>query len=235
MKKLVELEIRKFGVKKYLIASLVIAIYAIFMIVMIGSTEPGDDSMFKGSAHILFLNGNMMVRLCFIIFAGSLLADMVIKDFKTGTIKVLFTYPIARKKIFFSKLLAAVCLMVFFMLLAEVLVVIGICISNNMFHMIDNTISAQMIIKVLPDILFTVISTIGISLIPLYFGMLKKSVNITIISSVIITALLNGGVGESTVESPGNLFSIAAIPIAMFLIGVGTAYLSFVNIDKFEV
>ena len=69
----------------------------------------------------------------------------------------------------------------------------------------------------------------GMGLIPLYFGMRKKSVPATIVSAILIVSIVcsnNGGY---------SLSNIIAIPIALSIVGVFIAYLSIRNIEHVDV
>lgn len=41
--------------------------------------------------------GDVLYRVCFIVFAGVLIARVVVGEFDTGNARNLFTYPISRK------------------------------------------------------------------------------------------------------------------------------------------
>ncbi|MDI3410257.1 ABC transporter permease subunit [Bacillus sonorensis] len=45
------------------------------------------------------------VRSVFIVFAGVLIAKLIIGEYKNRTITVMFTYPVSRKKLMAAKLL----------------------------------------------------------------------------------------------------------------------------------
>lgn len=89
------------------------------------------------------------------------------------------------------------------------------------------------IIATVPTTIISAFMISGISLIPLFFGMRKKSTPTTITSAVIIGMLINGNVG------PGNgqvsMFDFIAIPIVLCLLGIFISYLSYRKIDKIDV
>ena len=67
------------------------------------------------------------------------------------------------------------------------------------------------------------------ALIPLYFGMKKKSAPVTIISSLLIVAIVcsnNNGL---------SLGSIIAVPITLAVVGALIAYLTIRNIEHIDV
>ena len=70
------------------------------------------------------------------------------------------------------------------------------------------------------------IATAGISLIPLLFGMHRKSAPATIVTSILISTILNSTSGDFT------LFSIIAVPLSLGLFGLFIGYYSIRNIEK---
>ncbi|KZD26592.1 hypothetical protein B4083_5687 [Bacillus cereus] len=72
----------------------------------------------------------------------------------------------------------------------------------------------------------------GVSLIPLYFGMRKKSTATTITSAIIIGFLIN-----ATVSDGGNqvsLFQFIGVPIVFCLFGLVIGYLSYHKVAKMD-
>lgn len=67
----------------------------------------------------------------------------------------------------------------------------------------------------------TAIACAGLSLIPLFFGMMKYSVPATVVSSILIVALLSSSVDPSGI----NLFSFTAVPILLGVFGFFAATL----------
>ncbi|MFC6652291.1 hypothetical protein ACFTAO_11230 [Paenibacillus rhizoplanae] len=71
----------------------------------------------------------------------------------------------------------------------------------------------------------------GIGLIPLYFGMRRKSVPATIVSAVLIVMLISSGFGNGSFRM-GDLLGIS---VSLALAGAAVAYLSIRNIEHKDV
>lgn len=100
-------------------------------------------------------------------------------------------------------------------------------------ELFEGTVTPQDIWAILPNTVTNAFMMGAIALIPLFFGMRKKSTAATITSAVIIAFLIN-----STVSDGVDTFSLAnvvIIPIVLALLGIGIAYLSFCNIDVKDV
>jgi hypothetical protein len=84
-----------------------------------------------------------------------------------------------------------------------------------------------------PSILLASVMTAGCSLIPLFFGMRKKSTATAITSSVIIGMLLNAMVSNG--NGSVSMFQFVIVPAVLCVFGLGIAYVSYHKIDKIDV
>ena len=97
----------------------------------------------------------------------------------------------------------------------------------------EGTVTLQDLVATFPKTLTNAFMMGAIALIPLFFGMRKKSTATTITSATIISFLING-----TISNSGDTFSLAdsiVIPVLLALLGIGIAYVSFRNIDVKDV
>jgi ABC-type transport system involved in multi-copper enzyme maturation permease subunit len=227
--KLISLEIRKnkmYGmIKGVLIANLAVLTLMVLML-LVDQNEPSHafntlEEMFDG----LF----MLLRAVFIVFASVIIGKLVIDEYKNNTISVLFMYPISRKKLLASKLI-----IVFFFTLFTIIVsglVLGIIMTeiNHYTGILSGTVSWAMLQSELVKLGFGALYASGIALIPLYFGMLKKSVPTTIISAVLLASVVSGDFNEF------RLGNIAAVCIGLCLIGVVISYFSIRNVETEDI
>ena len=89
------------------------------------------------------------------------------------------------------------------------------------------------IIAIVPATFINAFMISGISLIPLFFGMRKKSTPTTITSAVIIGMLISSNFGSGNGQV--SMFNFIAIPIVLCLLGIFISYLSYRKIDKIDV
>lgn len=229
MMQLMKLEFRKISIGKYIIASIIIAASTVGLIAMIHLfPDEGEIGLTKMS-EVFEITG-LLVRVSFVIISGILLSQVIIKEYEKNTIKILFTYPISRKKIMLSKLVVVMITTLLLCAFTEILCVVGISVISNYISMIPERIMVQDVVGYLAvDGVVDVVTTVGIGLLPLYFGMLKKSVVVTIVASVIVGLFLNGNIGDF------NTHSIIIIPIVTCAIGFAVAYMSYHNIENADV
>lgn len=166
------------------------------------------------------------VRIIFIVYASVLLAKFVIEEYKNKTMVLMFTYPISRKKLIAAKLMI-VSVWTFLAIIVSNLILTGaLVLANSFYGYIPGTLEMDVLIRHGLKVLFHAAASAGLSLIPLFFGMWKKSVPATIISAVLLVSIINSDTGGFT------LSSIVAVPIVLAVIGVLIAYLSIYNIDR---
>jgi len=170
-----------------------------------------------------------MVRATFSIFAAGLISRLIIGEYKSKTINIMFSYPINRKKIMVSKLAIVVIFAFTTMILSNIFLVFSIYFLNIFVDFIQVPLTQDILVKnLINNAVYSAIFAF-VSLIPVYVGMRKKSGAATIITSIILVSLLNNGSNGNT------LSSIIIIPISIAIIGVVVAYLSIRDIDKVDV
>ena len=170
-----------------------------------------------------------LVRATFIIFGGVLIAKLIIDEYKNKTILLMFSYPINRKKMMVSKLAITATLTFITVILSNILVV-GIFFGiDSYFSILPNSFTVDQLIQEGIKLIPLAIATAGISLIPLYFGMRKRSVPTTIVSSIIVVLIaINNTPNISYSDFSSSSTTFAAI-------GVAIAYYGIKNIEKEDV
>jgi len=229
MIKLMKLEMKKFkvwgNIKGVIIANIAIIL---LLIGMIFATKAEKDIEFT-SLNFTFLMVDTMVKATFIIFASALIAKLIIEEYKSNTITVLFMYPINRKKLIVSKLLIVVLFTFISIVLSEIFIDSVLTIFNNLYKFSPDKLTNSLISSTLMTIVSNALASSGIGLIPLYFGMRKKSVPATIISGILIVSIVCSSMGGY------SLANIIAIPITLSIIGAFITYLSIRNIEHVDV
>ena len=104
---------------------------------------------------------------------------------------------------------------------------------NPMMGVLETPVTMGEIISTVPATFINAFMISGISLIPLFFGMRKKSAPTTITSAVIIGMIMNSNVGIG--NSQVSCYNFIAIPIVLCLLGIFISYLSYRKIDKIDV
>jgi ABC-type transport system involved in multi-copper enzyme maturation permease subunit len=222
-----EMKKNKFGwyFRGVILANVLIVLFMCFISYV---TRLEGESIFTGLSEALSVIGTF-VRVTFVVFASVLFAKLIIDEYKNNTISVLFTYPIQRKKLILSKILLIMGITFIVIVVSNVFVAGSFVIVNQYFHFVQDELTSDLISSELINIVVQSIAATGMSLISLYFGMRKKSVPATIVSSLLIVGVINSN------NNDFSLSSIIAIPLTLGVIGVCVAYFTFRNIERTDI
>jgi len=229
MFKLMQLEIKKFKMRKYL-KGVIIANLIIFavLVMTVFATKADNEIPFK-SWDDAFLVTGVFVRITFSIFAAVLISKIIIGEYKSKTINVLFTYPVSRKKIMLAKLVLVTTFAFTSMIISNVFLSFSLFILNTFMNFIEDSLNMNILLyNLINSAVYSLIFAF-ISLIPVYVGIIRKSGSSTIVTAIIIVSLLNSG------NKGDTLSKIIIIPIIFAIIGVISSYLSIKDVEKVDV
>ena len=196
---LMKLELKKFKlgwyVKRAIIANIVILALMIFVSII---AQVEGDAEIRNPETILLM-ASTIVRATFIVFGSVLIARLIIGEYKNKTILLMFSYPINRKKMMASKL-AITAIVTFITVIVSNILVVGVFFGiDSYFSILPNSFTVDQLMQEGIKLVPLAIATAGMSLIPLYFGMRKRSVPTTIVSSlIVVTIAMNGNPEFST-------------------------------------
>ncbi|PFZ70036.1 ABC transporter permease [Bacillus toyonensis] len=233
MLRLMKLEWKKHKLSSYFkgVAICIIAIFAAVSLMALGIKAEGDVLFFDFTQQMVLIN--TFIRITFIIFSSVILSRLVIDEYKNKTMQLLFMYPLQRKMLMRAKLTIVFCFCFVSTIIATFSISLLVYFVSPMMGLIETPATIGEIISIVPTTFISAFMISGISLIPLFFGMRKKSTPTTITSAVIIGMLISSNFG------PGNgqvsLFNFIAIPIVLCLLGIFISYLSYRKIDKIDV
>ncbi|MGS7467808.1 ABC transporter permease [Bacillus paranthracis] len=226
---LMKLELKKFKlgwyVKRAIIANIVILALMIFVSII---AQVEGDAEIRNPETILLM-ASTIVRATFIIFGSVLIARLIIGEYKNKTILLMFSYPINRKKMMASKL-AITAIVTFITVIVSNILVVGIFFGiDSYFSILPHSFTVDQLVQEGIKLVPLAIATAGMSLIPLYFGMRKRSVPTTIVSSLIVVSIaMNSNPEFSTA-------TFLPLQLAMAAIGVAIAYYGIKNIEKEDI
>lgn len=224
---LIKLEIKKLGLMTTM-KGVIISILVIAVLMCVPFLTSKDTDIPYLDFGDLLMGLDNLVRIIFLIYSSTILSKVVISEFKDKTINLMFVYPIKRKRILAAKLIIVV-LFTFTTILIGNLIVGTVMFFINRYFNVIHEISLQQMVNVSIHILLNAIAASGIILIPLFWGMRKKTTTSTIVYSIILVVLVCSDI---------NGFSLAKeIPamLSMGSIGVLVAYLTIKNIEKVDV
>jgi len=226
MLKLIRLELKKNKFRGHWLGIL-IANLVIMGLVALMYVDPGmeEESAMHTYADALFFI-DTLVRGTFIIYASVLPAKFVIEEYKNKTISLMFTYPINRKKLMAAKLIIVFVWTLLVIILSNAVLGGALLAVNHYGGRIPGTPEIGELVEISLRTLLNAVAAAGLSLIPLLVGMWKKSVPGTIVTAVLIVAVIGSSTGGF------SLYSIITVPLALAAIGIFIAYLSIRNVDK---
>ncbi|MEV5028147.1 ABC transporter permease [Paenibacillus sp. LPE1-1-1.1] len=209
MGKLIRLELQKIKLRNWLIS----AIIANLLISLWVSTNLPDEGV--KSYLEAFYSIRSYVEITFIIFSSVLLSKLFLDEYKNKTISVLFTYPVPRHHILMAKLILF-CLFSFLTaLLSNVFVAAFFLFVDAQKGFIAEPLTMLMLRDEAFRMLINGISIMGLGMIPLYIGVIRKSVPAFMVCSMFL-ALMFG----STHDESGSNWSLSAA-VALFSLGLG--------------
>lgn len=228
--KLLRLEWKKNCIASYFkgLISCIVGILAAVVLMALGS---GDEQVFRDYTDFMSLT-NILIRIVFIIFSSVILSRLVIDEYKNKTVQLLFTYPLKRKKIILAKLSLVFGFCFFSIIIATFMINIAVYFLNPMMNLFDTPVEIQEMVATIPSTFVNAFMMAGVSLIPLYFGMRRKSTASTITSAVLIGFVINATVSNG--DSSASLFQFVGVPIIMCLLGLIIGYLSYYKVDKVD-
>ena len=233
MLNLIKLEWNKHHIGRYFKSFFlcVISIYGFVVLLSLDAKNDIDGAMssFQEFMFLVYILSNIT----FIIFGSIILSRLIISEFRTKTMQVMFTYPIKRKKLLIAKLALTYLFTAGILFTSIWLMQIITYFLQPSLGLFEGTVTLQDLVATLPKTLTNAFMMGAIALIPLFFGMRKKSTATTITSATLISFLING-----TVSNSGDTFSLAnsiVIPVILALLGIGIAYVSIRNIDEKDV
>ncbi|WP_042460431.1 ABC transporter permease [Neobacillus dielmonensis] len=229
MRNLIGLEIKKFKLYSYFKSVAIANAAMMALMCLIYFAEKSEGRIAFPDYEFAYDALGSIVRPVFIIFAAVLISRLIIDEYKSKSIQLLFMYPINRKKIIISKLIIVASFTFLAIVLSTFLIGGLFYLADTVWHFVPKALTAGQLTSIFFSLILSAIASAGMALIPLYFGMRKKSVPTTIVSAIILVSLTNSTADEV------NIFKFIVVPLALALIGCLIAYFSFRNIEKTDI
>lgn len=225
MLNLIKLELKKFKIKGNILGAFICNVGILGIFCLIFFVERAEGSITFNNYEALFGILGTITNTTFIIFAGVLISKFIIDEYKNKTIYLLFNYPISRKKLILAKLIIISVFTFSFIVISNILVFSSFYLIQIVTHTTLEALTFKLIFSGFRGVVISALANSMICLIPLYFGLRKKSIPVTIVSSFLVSAFLNSNNGGFT------LSSIIVIPIAFMVIGIIVVYITIKDID----
>lgn len=193
---LIKLEKMKINLKPYWysVGYITFSIMLIMLIILFSSkfSLTADVELKKFMNYSDLINLTLLLSLsCFSILSTVMFSKIIIEEYVSKKSVLMFTYPVNRKKLLDSKLLYSIGFTSFCMILSNFLIFFVLFIFNNFIGFIEKPISKNILFHLAITILLATIISIGISMFSLLIGFNKKSTVTSIITNIIIIALVS--------------------------------------------
>jgi len=231
MWKLIRLEWKKYHMKKYIIKQAVIIVALGLLLFAMCYNVPIDELGTSESVPELenmAVQIDLLTNLLFLVFTSSMLSSFIIKAYNNKTQSLMFCYPISRKKIILSQMMAVWIFCAAALLLGKLFICLLLALSSGVGTGLPlgyDVLSANFYLQI---ILKTVL-TVTLAFIPLYIGKLMKSSRAVIITSFLLFSVMNGNIGDLTLRT--NMI----LPVFLFVISLICGFLTVHNVEKEDV
>lgn len=222
---LIQLELKKCQIKKYIKGAIISNIIILGILVLITYPIKNFKEDVISNYNIIFVMIDCLVRATFIIFSSILTSKIIIKGFKNKDVELLFSYPIDRKKLIIAKIFIIVTFAFLCIILSNIFLGISFYFLDKSLDLIPNKLDISIVANNSLRIFIYALTSSIMTLIPLYLGLIKKSTLVTILTSIILVLIV------CSYNNGFSLNSIIEVPISLAILGIVAAYLSIKKID----
>lgn len=195
MIELLELEWKKNNTGKYIRNAVIMTAILLFFIAAMAGELAADASMNAIGRSAVHASVDIFVNMCYIIFTGVMLSGFLIGAYEKRTIGLMFSYPISRKKILLSKILAV-------WIFNFAAMVVSKAAAYVLLLMLEIPADAIGFVSVSfwLNLLIGSAAMVSVSFIALFIGLKMKSSKAAIIASILIVCLTQGNIGSYTLK-----------------------------------
>lgn len=185
MEHLMKLELKKIHFKNYiLLSALMIALSMFFVFVSLN-----DTSEHVRTFENTFRTVEMIFAFAFIILFSVLNSALVISEYNNRTILLMFTYPVDKKKVVAAKILIISLFISVSMIVGYILCSFFIVGIDRRFDLLEGEFSASVLKGWTLRAIVTIIVFCCLGFWTLAAGMIRKSVVVTVVSSIVFIFL----------------------------------------------
>ncbi|WLR43417.1 ABC transporter permease subunit [Bacillus carboniphilus] len=165
----------------------IVNVSLIFM--LLHEIDPKEmQEVYPNYPNYLFVYGFIltMARISTTIFSAVLLVEIIINEYKYKTIVILFQHPYPRWKLLLSKVLLIELLSLVFFISTLIVSLLFFTMIQSYAAIIKEPITSFLSYRLFLEVLFHGLFTSVIAFIPLFFGMIRYSVKMTLATSSIL-------------------------------------------------
>lgn len=233
MLKLMKLEWKKNNIGKYIRTAVILtALLCLFTFALafLGIADDPDGTLDAAPGMDTISSPiELFTGMAFLIFTSVMLASFIVSAYKNKTMNLMFTYPVKRRKILVSQMMAVWSFNFAALVLSKLVIYLCIFMGSKYmrssfaidFDMGSLSFYIQLILKS-----FVIVS---MSFIALFAGMAVKSSKAAIITSLLLIFLTQANVGDFTMADN------AVFPLVLTAVSFGLAVLSICNVENKDV
>jgi hypothetical protein len=230
MIRLIRLELRK--VKWLHLMLWAAAVDAILALWVLGSDLLNNDVHTYDRA---FTAISSYTGLSFIVFAGVLMAKLVIDEYRNKTVTVLYAYPIPRHRILTAKLIVIGCWTFLSTGVSNACIAAMFLLLNGTVHYVAGDLPAGRAAEEGVRIVIFAAGASGTAMIPLFFGMLRKTMPAVLVSSFILGNLAISVTNNDESALYQNVPMLALLSAGWICLGGIMAYASIRRAERTDV
>ncbi|WP_165000263.1 ABC transporter permease [Anaerophilus nitritogenes] len=194
MLKWMRLEFKKHKINTYVHASVIIAI-VLFILVFLFAYIPTIDNdsemqIFRDYHNLLMVCG-VLSLVSFSILSSVMYCKFIIQEYGSNRIYMLFSYPVHRGKILFSKVLSVFLFIIVAVFMCNTTVFTVFAFTESFFSLMEDAFTVELILKTIQVSIVMAVIAATIGVIAMGLGYIKKSVPTTIVSAMLLSSLFS--------------------------------------------
>lgn len=223
---LMKLELKKVGLKRYVLFSIVGILISMFFL-FVGLN---DSSTIKSSYETAFTTVGLIFCMYYITLFSVLAASYIVNEYTHKTILVMFSYPIDRKKLITAKLLLITLLVMSSMVIGYICCGTFIIMADRYWDLIQGEFEMSVLSCWIPAALKAIITFCALGIGTFVAGMIKKSVSMTIISAVLFCYIRQFYIAGMDLHEENWPFVIGVVVITV----IGVCYTLAYKIEEID-
>lgn len=214
MFRFMKLELRRNNMKTYYFATLatfllVVGFTYLFAYVPKLNPEDADLLLFAGYDNVITLS-TLICMAIFCVLSSVMYSRFVIDEYAGKQATLLFSYPVDRRKILLAKLLVVFIYIFIAMVICNLLSLGIFGITEKIEPMVSDTMTTDIIAKAIRGTIIMGFTAASLGVVATGVGFIKKSVPTTIVSSVVMVAVL-GNIMSGALTNVGFLYVLLGI------------------------
>ena len=182
---LMKLELKKVGLKRYFLFSML----GIFLCMFFVFTGLNDKSTSIYDYDVTFRTISLFFCFYYIILFAVLNVAYIINEYTNKTILILFSYPLDRKKLILSKLLLITTLMISSMIVGYICCFTFVVVLDKYFNLVIGDFHISILSYWITGAIKSIIVFCSLGIWTFVVGMIRKSIPVTLVSSIIFINL----------------------------------------------